>query len=202
MEIFTRFRNQYLSWSRDVPLSTDIPVTTTTFQSWHEFDLHTDRWTAVRDAATTTHTPAVEFKGDEGIENVSSGRLDLITWNVDAMSELLRERISAIISHVSDLGSTVYVVFFQEISPVGLASLLENSHIRKYWLTSNLDGDIWQDSCQCQSSRTRLEDEIPKPLWPRRTLLRCLRPFVFTILSIVSRSILLYASSPSVHPPV
>ena len=140
MSLLSRLRTRTLGWWYDVPLpaceADAIPI----FQSWYRFDPSSSKWVSFDSKSSTAdmrHYPGQDGKADQG------SRLILVTWNVDATSPAPEARISALISHIQNLATSVDIIFLQEVSQSALQALLEIPWLREHWYSSEADTINW-----------------------------------------------------------
>ncbi|KAJ5513380.1 hypothetical protein N7463_002932 [Penicillium fimorum] len=125
MDIYARVRSSITSWKHDTPLPTDLPADPK-FQSWHQFDPNSQKWDLL-----SANENAEPPRADE-----PSSDLVLLTWNIDALSERIQERVTEILTFITHLDSKVDVIFLQEVSQRGLRLILSDERIRTSWFSS------------------------------------------------------------------
>ncbi|KAJ5116948.1 hypothetical protein N7456_001296 [Penicillium angulare] len=129
---FTRAQLGFLSWKHEVPFP--YAAHAPQFQSWHTFD-STQTWIPIfLPTNPDSHTNNLA----EPNETASISRLALLTWNIDGASPRTEERVTDIITHITDL-QEVDIIFFQEVSKPALQQILKDDRIRKSWLSSECD---------------------------------------------------------------
>jgi tyrosyl-DNA phosphodiesterase 2 len=138
MDLLSRVRTGYLSWSQETPLPLDVPDATPTFQSWHAFDAGTQEWKHVDDTQATQTSQSIRKNADPG------SKIELVTWNVDAFAPVPESRMSAIISNIFEVAPKVDIISLQEVSRAGLTFLLRDSRIRDGWFSSEADDNSWR----------------------------------------------------------
>lgn len=146
MSLFSSLHTSLLTWWQDVPLPSADLTGPPIFQSWHEFDAATQKWTPI--SATASRPPRADDPAklpSDPDSTCSDPGLNLVTWNVDASTYLPGARISAIVSHILSLTPAADVVFFQEVSRPALAALLETAQIRQaFFSTEADDASSWE----------------------------------------------------------
>ncbi|KAI2726215.1 hypothetical protein CBS147332_3102 [Penicillium roqueforti] len=124
MDIYVRVRSSIMSRKNDTPLPADVPDPK--FQSWHQFDPNSQQWDLVG---------ANEDGESQHAEDTSSDMV-LLTWNIDALSDGTRERVTEILTFITHLESKVDIIFLQEVSQRGLQLILSDERIRGSWFSS------------------------------------------------------------------
>ena len=130
MDIYNRVLTSLTSWANETPLPSTVSAYPK-FQSWHHFD-PIQKWIPTSPNSTSDHSGPTRDDAD----------LKLVTWNVDAGAARPQERITEIIKLISGL-ENVDIVFFQEVSREALHQILENTHIREAWFSSECDDTAW-----------------------------------------------------------
>lgn len=115
MSVFSRLRNQTLQWWYDVPLPACEADAIPTFHPWYRFDSSVNKWVPFYSTSRLTRT---------GYKPSNGGKFVLVTWNVDATSPAPEARISALISYIQSLATSVDIIFLQEVSRSALLALL------------------------------------------------------------------------------
>ncbi|KAL3422686.1 endonuclease exonuclease phosphatase family protein [Phlyctema vagabunda] len=133
MALFSRIHTQYLSWSQNTPLPADA---SSVFQTWHQYDLDTERWIQI--VADKTQTG-----NDSPPTTAKASKFVIATWNIDFSSALPGPRIAAILSHILKQTRPPDIIFFQEVSLVALKFLLDDSRIRESWFSSEAGAANW-----------------------------------------------------------
>ncbi|OQE47497.1 hypothetical protein PENCOP_c001G08508 [Penicillium coprophilum] len=125
MDIYARVRMSITSWKHDTPLPTDLSADPK-FQCWHQFNPNSKQWDPVS-ANETAEQPHADG---------ASSDLVLLTWNIDALSERTQERVTEILTFITQLNSKVDVIFLQEVSQRALRLILSDERIRRSWFSS------------------------------------------------------------------
>ncbi|KAK4860882.1 hypothetical protein LT330_004613 [Penicillium expansum] len=125
MNIYAHVKTSIMAWKNDTPLPTDVPADPK-FQSWYQFDPTSQQWDPV--SANENAEPA---RTDD-----SSSDLVLLTWNIDALSKRTQERVTEILTFITQLDSNVDIIFLQEVSQRALRLILSHERIRTSWFSS------------------------------------------------------------------
>ncbi|KAJ5405244.1 hypothetical protein N7465_006528 [Penicillium sp. CMV-2018d] len=126
MDIYAHVRTSIMSWKSDTPLPTDIP-TDPKFQSWHQFNQSSQQWNPVSANENTEPPHATDD---------TSSNLVLLTWNIDALSEKTQERVTELLTFITELNTNVDIIFLQEVSQRALRLILSHERIRASWFSS------------------------------------------------------------------
>ncbi|CAG8909642.1 unnamed protein product [Penicillium egyptiacum] len=137
MNIYTRVKSGLTSWKNDTPLPTDLS-TDPKFQRWHQFDLNSQQWEPV--SANENAEPSRTDDSD----------LVLLTWNIDALNERTQERVTEILTFITQLNPSVDIIFLQEVSQRGLRLILSDERIRRSWFSSE------HENTSCRNSFTTM----------------------------------------------
>lgn len=108
-----------------------------TFQAWRRYDPLTTKWVS---ASSDTSTGANPGKDESAFKD---SKFVLATWNVDAAALAPETRISALMSHIQNMGGQLDIIFLQEVSRPALPRLLDLPWIRELWYSSEADATNW-----------------------------------------------------------
>ena len=136
MNFYARARASLLSWTHETPLPTADSIWYPKFQSWHHFHLSLQQWVAITDNDTRDHTEPPR-------DDDEPSDLVLLTWNIDATSARTEDRVTDIITFVTQLDPGVRIVFLQEVSKAALQQILKDERIRRSWISSEQDDTAW-----------------------------------------------------------
>ncbi|KAF7628618.1 hypothetical protein AFLA_003969 [Aspergillus flavus NRRL3357] len=136
MNFYARARASLLSWTHETPLPTADSKWYPKFQSWHHFHLSLQQWVAITDNDTRDHTEPPR-------DDDEPSDLVLLTWNIDATSARTEDRVTDIITFVTQLDPGVRIVFLQEVSKAALQQILKDERIRRSWISSEQDDTAW-----------------------------------------------------------
>ncbi|KAJ5164304.1 Endonuclease/exonuclease/phosphatase [Penicillium coprophilum] len=125
MDIYARVRTSIASWKHDTPLPTDLSADPK-FQSWHQFNPNSKQWDPV----------SANENAEEPHTDGASSDLVLLTWNIDALSERTQERVTEILTFITQLNTKVDVIFLQEVSQRALRLILSDERIGESWFSS------------------------------------------------------------------
>ncbi|KAJ5467246.1 Endonuclease/exonuclease/phosphatase [Penicillium sp. IBT 31633x] len=90
MDIYAQVSSTVASWRKDTPLPNN-PSAPPKFQFWHEFNPTSKQWEPVSPNETTQQSHP---------SNTSD--ISLLTWNIDALSKHSHERVTEILSFITD----------------------------------------------------------------------------------------------------
>ncbi|KAE8152852.1 Endonuclease/exonuclease/phosphatase [Aspergillus avenaceus] len=133
MNFYARVRTSLLSWMHETPLPTTDSHTSLKFQSWHHFHQDLQQWVPATNNDLQQATPALN----------TSPNLTLLTWNIDATSPRTEDRVTEIITFITQLDPQVHVIFFQEVSKTALHQILKDNRIQESWVSSERDDTAW-----------------------------------------------------------
>ncbi|KAJ5383755.1 Endonuclease/exonuclease/phosphatase [Penicillium concentricum] len=159
MDIYARVRTSITSWKHDTPLPTDLSADPK-FQSWHQFDPNSNQWDPVSANETAEPPRADELSSD----------LVLLTWNIDALSEGAQERVTEILTFITNLDSNVDVIFLQEVSQRGLRLILSDERIRESWFSSEHENSPTRHSFTTMTLVSKARFSRPGPEMSRFAL--------------------------------
>ncbi|KAK2595066.1 hypothetical protein QQS21_007197 [Conoideocrella luteorostrata] len=144
MDFFSSIYTRFLPWRHNPLLPTKLRDATATFHSWHEFNESVDQWTSIPIPKTYRGPTKREIQQQQQQQSIQDQKFVLATWNVNAAAELPAERMSAIVSHITNSAPAVDIIFLQEVSKQALDSLLSDPQIRRCWYSSEADVANWR----------------------------------------------------------
>lgn len=156
MDLYTRLRRHILSWTHETPLPTVNSESWPTFQYWNHFHHASQQWIPVtRDKETP-------------LNDVGPSNLTLVTWNIDATSARAEDRVTDIITFITESHPEVHIIFLQEVSRPALQQILKDKRIRDHWVSSERDDAVWgKQSFATMSllSKARFPSATLGPIW-------------------------------------
>ncbi|KAH7320581.1 Endonuclease/exonuclease/phosphatase [Stachybotrys elegans] len=135
MHLPNRLSRHVLSWKNDTPLPAYEPGTSIAFQSWHHFESG-HGWVPLVPLASGG---SINQTYDEASRDQVLSPLTLLTWNIDAASARVEERVNGIIDCIVQLQPAVDIIFFQEVSRPALRQILESREVQESWFSSEHD---------------------------------------------------------------
>ncbi|KAF2256719.1 DNase I-like protein [Trematosphaeria pertusa] len=115
---------QISSWWHGTPLPARTPANIK-FQRWNHYT--NGRWIPLARNTPSTVAP-----------HPSPGRLEVVTWNVDAGSPSPGPRISALLQTIEAMANAD-VIFLQDVNKAAIAQLLAHPWIQQQWYSSEAD---------------------------------------------------------------
>ncbi|RAL08236.1 endonuclease/exonuclease/phosphatase family protein [Aspergillus homomorphus CBS 101889] len=135
MDLYARARTSIRAWLKETPLP-PAGDAHPHFQFWHQYDPNVQQWIPTYSDATSNDHP-------EPVRGNDPSNLVLLTWNIDAGASRVQERVTEILTYITQLNHPVDILFLQEVSHPALQQLLQDERIRGSWLSSEPDGATW-----------------------------------------------------------